>query len=125
MQLLVLDGEMQRFGHLFGRLAARAGIGHRQRSRDALRREEEVAALSTQPGVQVERELGIALDNGIQVALGVATVRCCWTGNNRNQGSKYDERQQKLVHGHSPVKRRWETSMSFLRRTKPRARLPV
>src|SRR5262249_54104064 len=54
------QAEVQRGRHLLRRGAARAGIGHGKRERDAVRRVEEVAGRLAQRLVQVEGEGAIA-----------------------------------------------------------------
>src|SRR5205814_352011 len=56
VQTVLARREVQRPGHLRGGLPAGARVGHRQRRRDAVGREEQVALLARQLAVQVEGE---------------------------------------------------------------------
>jgi hypothetical protein len=64
--------EMQDLGHLRFGVAASAGIGHRQRGRNAVRREKEIARGGPKLGVEVTGESSIA----VHQRLGLAGLGC-------------------------------------------------
>ena len=62
VELVGGKGEMQGFVHLLGRFAPGTRPGHGQRARDRKRRDEPVAFLLANAGIEVERERVVAAD---------------------------------------------------------------
>jgi len=65
--------EMHRLGHLFFRVAARAGVNHGQAGGDAVGREKEIAVIGFEAGIKVQRKGGVAATTELVLAASVET----------------------------------------------------
>ena len=106
--------EVHRARHLRRRLAARARVGHRERGRDALRREEEVALLlGPQAAVEVEREaVRVRRDGdrrGLRRRCAAGVGGDCWSGAQHGAEAEDGERRHGVREGHITLARgcRW------------------
>src|ERR1017187_2957280 len=98
MKPLLAFPKAQYLGHLRFRVAAGAGGGHRQRSGNAVRGEEEIARAAPELGVEVASEGGVALHQRLSLAGLACASKAAWEGRQEQAGQNQCAKARRGVH---------------------------